>query len=86
MKIYRQSAGGKKPAAVLKRPGAVLKRPAAILKKRAACEAVLGTSEEEDVEARLLQLLILNLLLLTGHLLNITWKIILPKAVESMVL
>ena len=66
MKIYRQSAGGKKPAAVLKRPAAVLKRPAAvlkrpaavlkrpaaILKKRAACEAVLGTSEEEDVEAR----------------------------------
>ena len=59
LKIYRQSAGGKKPAAVLKRPAAVLKRPAAvlkrpaaILKKRAACEAVLGTSEEEDVEAR----------------------------------
>ena len=55
----RQSAGGKKPAAVLKRPAAVLKRPAAvlkrpaaILKKPAACEAVLGTSEEEDVEAR----------------------------------
>ena len=47
----RQSAGGKKPAAVLKRPAAVLtrpaavlKRPAAILKKPAACEAVLGTS------------------------------------------
>ena len=59
LKIYRQSAGGKKPAAVLKRPAAVLKRPAAvlkrpaaILKKRAACEAVPGTSEEEDVEAR----------------------------------
>ena len=52
LKIYRQSAGGKRPAAVLKRPAAVLKRPAAILKKRAACEAVLGTSEEEDVEAR----------------------------------
>ena len=59
LKIYRQSAGGKKLAAVLKRlaavlkrPAAVLKRPAAILKKRAACEAVLGTSEEEDVEAR----------------------------------
>ena len=59
LKIYRQSAGGKKPAAVLKRPAAVLKRfaavltrPAAILKKHAACEAALGTSEEEDVEAR----------------------------------
>ena len=45
MKIYRQSAGGKKPAAVLKRPAAILKKPA-------ACEAVLGTSEEEGVEAR----------------------------------
>ena len=59
LKIYRQSAGGKKPAAVLKRPAAVLKRPAAVLKRPAAilkkpssCEAVLGTSEEEDVEAR----------------------------------
>ena len=59
LKIYRQSAGGKKPAAVLKRPAAVLKRPAAvlkrpaaILKKPSACEAALGTSEEEDVEDR----------------------------------
>ena len=28
-----------------------MKRPAAVLKKPAACEAVLGTSEEEEVEA-----------------------------------
>ena len=51
LKVYRQSAVLKRPAAVLKRPAAVLKRPAAILKNRAACEAVLGTSEEEDVQA-----------------------------------
>ena len=80
LKIYRQSAGGKRPAAVLKRPAAILKSPLhvkqylALLKKRML---KLG---------QLLQLLILNLLLLTWHLLNIAWKIMLPKAVESMVL
>ena len=87
LKIYRQSAGGKRPAAVLKRPAAVLKRPAAILKSPLHVKQYLALLKKRMLKlGQLLQLLILNLLLLTWHLLNIAWKIMLPKAVESMVL